>query len=142
MFVLGASSLDDALLSLNKRTQKQLKKSVLAKRGLSLNHFATNARKRVQFYLKNSLKFQQDILWHDVINNSVSNHPSNNNRPLSPSELVEHLLNYRHQILAVVYCQRRVAFRTSTLTCKRVRLLPLTSFATSSLSARQKTLHW
>ena len=107
MFVLGASSLDDALLSLNNRTQKQLKKSVLAIRGLSLNPFATNARKTVQFYLNNSLKSQQVILWHDVINNSVSSHPSNNNRPLSPSELVENLLHYRHQILAVIYCQRR-----------------------------------
>ena len=102
MFVLCASSLDDALLSLNNRTQKQLKKSVHAIRGLSLNPFDTNARKTVQFYLNNSLKFQQVILWHDV-----SNLPSNNNRPLSPSELVENLLNYRHQILPVVYCQRR-----------------------------------
>ena len=101
MFVLGASSLDDALLSLNKRTQKQLKKSVLAIRGLSLNPFVTNARKTVQFYLNNSLKFQQVILWHDVINKSVSHHPSNNNRPLALPNLL------KTQILAVVYCQRR-----------------------------------
>ena len=141
MFVLGASSLDDALLSLNKWTQKQLIKSVLAIRGLSLNPFATNARKTVLFYLNNSLKSQQVILWHDVFNNSVSSHSSNNNRLLAPPNLLKTFSSivtkfWRSFIVNVV------AFRTSTLTCKRVGLLPLASFATSSPSARQKTLHW
>lgn len=106
MFVLGASSLDDGLASLNIRTRKQLKKTVLAIRGLSLNPFAKNERKTVQFYLNGSLKGQQIVIWHDAVNNSVSKHPSNNNRPLSAPELVEQLLRYRSHILAVVYCQR------------------------------------
>ena len=41
---------------------------------------------------------------HDVVNNSLSRHRSNNNKPLTPSQLIAVLEQYQERIEAIVYC--------------------------------------
>ena len=47
----------------------------------------------------------QDI-WHDVLNNSLSRHRKNNNKPLTPSQLIAVLEEYQEHIEAIVYFPR------------------------------------
>ena len=47
------------------------------------------------------------IIWHDVVNNSLCEHTSNNNNPLTPQQLIKVLVGYSSRIKAVVYCKRR-----------------------------------
>ena len=46
------------------------------------------------------------VIWHDVINNSLTPHSSNFNRLLSPSALIQELCTLPCDIAAVVHCQR------------------------------------
>ena len=41
-----------------------------------------------------------------VVNNSLSCHRSNNNKPLSPSQLIAVLEKHQERIEAIVYCPR------------------------------------
>ena len=43
---------------------------------------------------------------HDAINNSINRHRSSNNRKLSNEQLINFLLRYRTNILAIVYCRQ------------------------------------
>ena len=46
------------------------------------------------------------IIWQDLINNSLSPHPSNFIYPLSPTALIQELRALPCDIAAIVYCQR------------------------------------
>ena len=46
------------------------------------------------------------MIWHDVINNSVSRHRSNNFNRLSEDRLVAILKRYNAKTSAIAYCQR------------------------------------
>ena len=49
------------------------------------------------------------IIWHDVINNSISEQPFNPRTPLTANQLVseiKHLINSHPRIEAIVFCQR------------------------------------
>ena len=46
------------------------------------------------------------VFWHDVLNNSISRHGSNNFRALSVSELIEILKSLQYRLSALVYCHR------------------------------------
>ena len=46
------------------------------------------------------------VIWHDVLNNSLSKHKSNNFRSLSLSELLEILKSLENKLRALVYCHR------------------------------------
>ena len=46
------------------------------------------------------------MIWHDVINNSITRHRSNNFNPVSGEKLVAILKGYPAKISAIVYCQR------------------------------------
>ena len=51
------------------------------------------------------LKDRQIILWHDLINNSITSHPKKKNTPLTLDELVSTLQNLQN-LYCVVTCQR------------------------------------
>ena len=46
------------------------------------------------------------IIWHDVINNSLSKHRSNNDNPLTPENLIKLLKEYKNKISAIIYVHR------------------------------------
>ena len=46
------------------------------------------------------------MIWHEVINNSISRHRSNNFNHVSGDKLVAILKGYRAKIGNIVYCQR------------------------------------
>ena len=46
------------------------------------------------------------IFWHDIINNSISKHRSNNHRAISVEKLLQILRDFSHRNKAVVYCRR------------------------------------
>ena len=45
------------------------------------------------------------MVWHDVLNNSISKHDSNNLRALSVLDLIKTLKNLQDKLCALVYCQ-------------------------------------
>ena len=76
------------------------------KPGLSFCH--KDSLKNLSFLLSHgALRNKSDIvLWHDLINNTISPHSSNNKKPWTTERLVSELENYKNQIAAVVYCRR------------------------------------
>ena len=77
------------------------------------------------------------VIWHDVINNSITPHRSNNNRPLSPEQLIETLkkLKSNGQIEAIVYT-RRAGTPDLSIDLRQTGILILE--ATKNLSSRRK----
>ena len=75
---------------------------------LSLNPNVKNVSLNLQnLFDKKTLTNRNNIvLWHDVINNSISPHKSNNNHPLTIKQLLEVLKKYRHKLSSIVYNQR------------------------------------
>ena len=45
-------------------------------------------------------------MWHDVVNNSLSRHRSNNNKPFTPLQLIAVLEMYQELMEAIVFCPR------------------------------------
>ena len=81
-----------ALQTLTPEEKEQYKDKTYTIPGLSLNPNTKNPRKIVQNLLSKDMKDEKDIVfWHDVLNNSISRHGSNNFRALSVSELIENL---------------------------------------------------
>ena len=76
--------------------------------GLSFNDKAINRHKTLQNLLtRRSLsKVKNIIIWHDVINNSISPHRSNNYQPSSIDQLIENLLLFKDRIKEIVHCRR------------------------------------
>ena len=107
VFLLGASSLS-AYNTLSYRTKKIYKGSFFAAPCLSFNH--KDKIKNVNYLLQKEhgkLKRKNDIVkWHDVINNSITPHKSNNNIGLTTEELTQMLLSQKDKINSIIYCQR------------------------------------
>ena len=110
VFILAASSLSHALKKLPVKQQKRLEQYFFALPGASANPRATNKRKTLQHFLNPQTGYYRArtdiVVWHDLINNSLSKHPNNNNQPLDKTELIAELLKYKHNIRAIIYCQR------------------------------------
>ena len=107
VFILAASSLHHALETLTREEQEQFKEKTYTIPGLSLNPNTKNPKKIVQNLLSKDLKDKKDIvIWHDVLNNSISKHDSNNFRALSVLDLIITLKNLQDKLCALVYCQR------------------------------------
>ena len=107
IFILAASSLHHAIKTLPQALQDHCKKRIYALPGLSFNPNAVKVRKTAQFQL--SLFFRDKkrlVIWHDVVNNSLSRHRSNNNKPLTPSQLIAVHEEYQERNEAIVYCPR------------------------------------
>ena len=107
IFILGASSLHHALETLPPDEKNALKEKIYTIPGLSLNFRAKNPKKVVQNLLAENFSEKTDIvIWHDVLNNSLSKHKSNNYRPLSVPELLDVLDCLKNKLRALVYCHR------------------------------------
>ena len=109
---VGASSLDNIRLKIQKDGILE-KNKIFTARGLS---FIQNRKNRAGLkYLPRLLnagilKGKKDlVIWHDILNNSVSKHRTNNYTPLSIDGLIEILKKYRSRNAAVVYCKRLFA---------------------------------
>ena len=92
VFIVGASSVDHALDTLNFENRKTYKEKIFSNPGLSLNPNTKNPQKIVQNLLSKDLAEKTDIIiWHDVLNNSISKHESNHYRALTVPQLLDFL---------------------------------------------------
>ena len=90
--ILAASSVDHALDTLNRESRKNYREKIFSITGLSVNHYLKNPKKIVQNVLSKGLVEKNDyVIWHDVLNNSISKHESNNYRALTVPQLLEKL---------------------------------------------------
>ena len=110
VFINAASSLHHSVNTLPLTLQKRLDDTFKAVPGLNFNLNANNRQKTVQYVLSNSPKCMIEkifIIWHDVINNSMSKHRSNNDNPLTPESLIKILEDYKNKISAIIYVHRQ-----------------------------------
>ena len=116
IFIFGASSLAAAVKTLPGGTF-QRRRHLTALPGLHLIQSSAKFRhKTLQHQLRLAVRFQSRtttqpcrpkiIIWHDVINNSLTPHSSNFNNPLSPTALIQELRALPCDIAAIIYCQR------------------------------------
>ena len=104
---VAANSLFHSINTLNACEKKQYESLVTATPGLSLNNNLLNQRKNLRRLLEDSpLKEKKDVVWLDVVNNTVSSHRTNNYRPAGVEERTNYLKSKKQHILAIVYCRR------------------------------------
>ena len=108
IYVVGASSLEKAVRSIQYKSRKLDGSRITATPGLTFNPLSCNPLKNLQKLLPKRIlaKKQNLVIWHDIINNTLSVHWKNQTPPLSPQDLVKLLDNYRNRISAIIYCQR------------------------------------
>ena len=116
MFIFGASSFAAAINTLSGGVFRR-RRHLTALPGSHLIHASAKFRhKTLQHQLRLVQRFQSNnthycrpkiILWHDVINNSLTPHSSNFNNPLSPTALIQEPRPLPCDIAAIVYCQRK-----------------------------------
>ena len=110
VFIIAASSLHHSVNTLPLTLQKRLDDTFKAVPGLSFSLNANNRQKTVQYLLSNSPKCMVErnfMIWHDVINNSLSKHRSNNDNPLTQESLIKNLEEYKNKISAIIYVHRQ-----------------------------------
>ena len=73
----------------------------------------------MQNLLLKDLAEKTDIIWHNVLNNSISKHESNNYRALTVPQLFEILKAIENKLRALVYCHQ---FRTPSI-CQNLKEL-------------------
>ena len=106
-FILAASSLHHAIKTLPQALQDHYKKKIYALPGLSFNPNALKVRKTRQFQLSHYFRDKSRLfIWHDIVNNALSRHRSNNNNPLTRLQLSAVLEKCQERIEAIVYCPR------------------------------------
>ena len=116
MLIFGASSFAAAIQSLPGGVFRR-RQHLTALPGLHLNHLSAKfPHKTLQYQLHYLQRLHHTttqppsrlkvIIWHDVINNSLSPHSSNYHHPLSPQALLHTLSALPCDIVAIVYCQR------------------------------------
>ena len=101
VFLVAASSLHHAIETLTPDEKERYESKLFSVPGLSLNPNIKNSKKIVQKLLSKDLKDKKDIvIWHDVLNNSISKHDSNNFRALSVLDLIKTLKNLQDMLCA------------------------------------------
>ena len=134
--IVAASSLFHSINTLNTGEKKQYESLVTAIPGLSLNNNLLNQGKNLRRLLEDSpLKEKKVIVWHDVVNNTISSHRTNNYRPAGVEELTNYLKSKKQQILAIVYCRRE---RTPDLFSQLLGTEVLINPATKRLLSKSK----
>ena len=95
VYIVSASFLEHSLEQLSNPEKKQFLLKILAFPGLSLNPNTTNPQKNLASLLCRAplAEKRQVVVWHDVNNNFINSHPTNNYRALT-------------NISAIVYCRR------------------------------------
>ena len=104
--VIGASSLKRALQNLDFDNQNKLGNFITPIPSLNLNPYVQSDTLKLSFLLVQGIlrNTNQLVIWHDILNNSLIPHKSNNTTALTPKELATELLEYKSRIL--VYCER------------------------------------
>ena len=105
--IVAASSLYHSLKDLEQEEWRETQQKVYAVPGFSLNPNTLNRGKGLRVLLElQPLATKQIIIWHDVLNNSISSHRTNNYTPCPLDELLAYLQSKRRQINGIVYCRR------------------------------------
>ena len=87
--------------------QDHYKKGIYLLPCLSFNPNAVKVRKTAQFQLSHFFRDKKMlVIWHDLVNNSLSRYRSNNNKLLTPSQLIAVLEKYQERIEVIVCCPR------------------------------------
>ena len=109
--IIGASLLHLALEDWGASVggNEELQEDVIHYKGVTF-HPKSKANKIVQNILRDEINRNESvIIWHDVINISISEHPFNPRTPLTANQLVSEikpLINLHPRIEGIVYCQR------------------------------------
>ena len=108
--IIGASSLHLALEDwASVGGNEEIQEDVIHYKGVTF-HPQSKANKIVRNILRDENNRNESVnIWHDVINNSISEHPFNPWTPLTANQLVSEikpLLNSHPRIEGIVYCQR------------------------------------
>ena len=103
--IIVASSLYNSIEELKIKLRKQLRELVHTGPDFSLNPESVKKSKVVYNYLKSKeLRNTRIILWHDLINNTITPHKSNNYQPQSVNQLVASLRSLTN-LCGIVYWQ-------------------------------------
>ena len=81
---------------------------MITKSGYNLHRGAQDKSKIIQKQLRLIPKNEQLIIWHDLINNSVTSPRKDPRKPLTPEQLVNEIKNIQHKVVGIVYCVRRL----------------------------------
>ena len=112
VYIIGASSLNATIGRVPYKFWRELLGRSYSLGGLSFNWNAENPLKVLQNLLTGRgtlARRYKVIIWHDIINNSISKHRSKNYRAISVEKLLQILRDFSHRIGAVVYCKREGA---------------------------------
>ena len=101
--IVGASSLYDSINKLEQSEQDKLADPVHSFPGLNLD--ASTSNYRLDYLTSTPLRNCKIVLWHDLINNTITSHPKKGNIPQIIEELIATLKNIRN-LFCVVTCQR------------------------------------
>ena len=105
--IAAASSLYQSLKDLEQEERRETQQKIYAVLGLSLNPNTLNRGKDLRVLLDlQPLASKQIIIWHDVLNNSISSHRTINYTPCTLDELLAYLQSKRRQNSGIVYCRR------------------------------------
>ena len=122
VYLLGASCLDKAYNSTSNSSRKTSKKNyshswpeLLSKKPIEFFHLLTCGYLRTRSNI---------IICHDIINNTITAHPSNGNTPWSTEQLISTLATYKDRLAAITYCN---CFRTQTLSRDYLQVVSLLS---------------
>ena len=109
IILVCGSSLHHSLEKWRNISQRlRLSKQVITKPGYNLHPQTAVKSKALQRNVKFLPFSALPILWHNVINNSLTHSPSDLRTPLTPNELVNEVLKLQ-RVVAIVYCIRRGA---------------------------------
>lgn len=101
--IVAASSLYHSLKSLPEAEQDNLSKVIYSYPGLSLDPNSSNC---IYPYLTSSpLSNLQLIIWHDLLNNTITSHPVKKNIPQTVPQLIDTLKSLPN-LFCVITCQR------------------------------------
>ena len=83
----------------------QTLRSRITQLSLDFNTNAVTVRQKAQFQLSHFFRDKnKPVIWHDVVNNSLSPHRSKSNKPLILPQLFAMLKKYQERIEAIMYC--------------------------------------
>ena len=112
VYIIGASSLKATIGRVPYKFRRELFSRSYSLGGLSFNWNTKNPLKVLQNLHRGKgilARKCKVIIWHDIINNSISKRRSNNYRAKSVEKLLQILRDFSHRIEAVIYCRREGA---------------------------------
>ena len=116
---IGASSLSHSI-DRYPNIKRRLGRRIKATPGLSFNPQA-DREKQVRHILRLVPRGEGIILWHDVLNNSITSHPQIKRTPLTPEQLVEKVSSVPN-LTGIVYIQREVS-KIPLVLCFRIQAI-------------------